>query len=99
MNSASGARNRVDRVPPRSEPAPPIERVAWTLVKPGRRVDLVLREHPLGTDLVCVYRGELLRSHVVKFGPDHDNAVQRAVEDARAAWEAKGWREPDVASA
>jgi hypothetical protein len=67
--------------------------VAWTLTKSARLVSLVLRQHPVGTELRCIYQGDVLWTELLKHGPGHQDAVQTAVADARVAWEAKGWRE------
>jgi len=56
-------------------------------------VDLVLREHQLGTEVRGVRRGRAFWRELVPFGPNHDCAVQRLVAGARAAWLAKGWHE------
>jgi hypothetical protein len=78
---------------PQIQPPPlPVERVACTLSKADRRVQLVLRPDPLGTELRCIHEGKLLWPELIRFGPDRASAVQRAVTDTRALWEAKGWR-------
>jgi len=38
------------------------------------------------------YRGDMLWTELIKFSPDHDRAVQSAIDDTRAAWLAKGWQ-------
>ena len=75
-----------------AQPQPvPVEWVACVLGKSGQRVELVLREHRLGTELRCIYQGDVLWTELIKFSPDHRRAVQRAVDDTRAAWETKRW--------
>ena len=71
---------------------PPVERVVCTLAKSDRRVQLVLRQYRIGTELRCIYQGTVLWTEWKKCGADHSSAVQRAVDDTRAAWEAKGWQ-------
>jgi hypothetical protein len=73
------------------QPPPPLDRLACTLGKADRRVQLVLRQDPLGTELRCIHERKLLWTELIRFGPDHSSDVQRAVADTRAAWEAKGW--------
>jgi hypothetical protein len=68
------------------------DRLACTLGKSDRRVDVVLRQRRRGTELRCLHEGTLLWTEMISIGPDHSSAVQRAVDDTRAAWEAKGWR-------
>jgi hypothetical protein len=79
----------------RTTPAPrATDRVAWTLVKLDCHVELVLRQHRFGTEIRCMHKRTVLWTELIMFGADHDDAVQRAVADARAAWLAKGWNEP-----
>jgi len=73
-------------------PAAPIERVASSLAKSDRRVQLMIRSYPHGTGLRCIHQGELVWTELLKRGHDTPDAVQRAVDDTRAAWLAKGWQ-------
>jgi hypothetical protein len=73
-------------------PAAPVERVAWTLVKSDRRVQLMLRWHPHGIELRCIYQGDVVWTELLRRGHDTPDAVRLAVDDTRAAWLAKGWQ-------
>jgi hypothetical protein len=66
-------------------------RVACTLGRRNRKVNLLLRSHPFGTLLRCVYEGRVLWTKVLPCGPAQAQA-QWAIDDSRAAWEAEGWR-------
>ena len=68
------------------------DRVACTMGKADRRVQLVMRHHRRGTELRCFHEGAVLWTELIPFGADHSSDVQRAVDDTRAAWEAKGWQ-------
>ena len=77
----------------RQPPLPfPVERVACVLGKSDRHVELRLRQQRLGTEVRCVYHRNVLWTELVKYGPDRCNEVQHAIDNARAAWEAKGCR-------
>jgi hypothetical protein len=75
---------------PAPQPRPPVERIAWTLIKDRRMVQAVLRVHAHGTELRCVYQSELLWSELFRHG--HDPAtLNAAIEGTLKAWQAKGW--------
>jgi len=52
----------------------------------------MIRSYPHGTGLRCIHQGELVWTELLKRGHDTPVAVQRAVDDTRAAWLAKGWQ-------
>ena len=73
----------------RRPPALPVEHVAWRLQRGSHSVEAQLRQHPLGIEFVCVYDGAPLWSEVfTTFQPAID--LDRALDDTRNAWEAKG---------
>ena len=75
---------------PRRSPAAPVEHVAWTLQRDTHCVEARLRPHPLGIELWCFYDGAPIWSELFKHRqPTID--LDRAIDDTRSAWEAKGW--------
>jgi hypothetical protein len=65
--------------------------MACRLSKANDKVMLLLRADQRGTQLRCVYCDRLLWTQVLTCRAA-DADAQQALDDSRAAWEAKGWR-------
>ena len=58
-------------------------------MKDTRRAILVVRVHPLGQELRCLFDGSLLWSEVHR--PGAGRQIGAIADEHKAAWIAKGW--------
>jgi hypothetical protein len=65
-----------------------------TFSKGNRQAHLVLRSHPIGIELMCRDRGELLWSKMIH-STDPPSSLDDDLEAALAACIARGWRRVD----
>ena len=70
-------------------PPAPVEHILWTAVKDTRGAILVVRVHPLGQELRCLFDGSLLWSEVHR--PGAGRQIGAIADEHKAAWIAKGW--------
>ena len=75
----------------RRPPALPVEHVAWRLQRGNHSVEARLRQNPVGIELVCLYDGAPLWSELFIKHRQPAIDLDRALDDTRNAWEAKGW--------